>query len=523
MVYQANAIVPQTTLPRSSSQTLPSPNGGWNRRDSLDVMPPTDSVLMINWFPATNWVETRRGSADHATGMSSDVETLAVLNRAGVEKMIAAANGNIWDVSAAGVATSLKSGFTNNRWQFDQFDTGAGAFLVLCNGYDTPQTYDGTTVSNASFSGIATPANLIGVRAFKNRMFYWERADASGAKSSSFWYSNLNTATATLTEFPLGRLQGVDGNIVNIETWTFDGGAGVDDYAAFMFSDGTLVLYKGTDPSSASNWALAGVYRLGRPLGGPRCFIKLAGDLVAITDQGYMPLSRTLSLALSSPAGAISDKINQELNNVARLYGNNFGWQAILYPKGNRVLFNVPTASPGVFYQHVVNTINGSWCQFQGYNARCFAIYNGDLYFGDSAKVIKADTGFSDNGSAITCTAQSAYYYLGDNRENLKVIKAIRPIFATTESSVTTRIAVSYDFSAPSNFATQTITASSSATWDTATWDVDSWADEQVIVDRNLGFSGEGRNVSISFNVDISTGQIFWYNTAFIFEVGGLT
>jgi hypothetical protein len=40
--------------------------------------------------------------------------------------------------------------------------------------------------------------------------------------------------------------------------WTNDAGDGVDDYAAFVFSTGEVLVYQGDDPGSVNAWSLIG-------------------------------------------------------------------------------------------------------------------------------------------------------------------------------------------------------------------------------------------------------------------------
>ena len=56
--------------------SLPSPVGGWNARDSLANMAPTDAVQLENYFPGVSNVVLRGGYVKHATGFPDDVETL---------------------------------------------------------------------------------------------------------------------------------------------------------------------------------------------------------------------------------------------------------------------------------------------------------------------------------------------------------------------------------------------------------------------------------------------------------------
>ena len=124
--------------------SLPAPVAGWNARDGLDAMQPTDAVEMVNWVPGSQSVRLRRGHAEHAVGVGTgNVETIAEFHSGAVRKMLAAGGGGIYDVST-GTSALLRSGFASDRWQHVNFDGRMG----LVNGVDTPQQFDGQTVSD---------------------------------------------------------------------------------------------------------------------------------------------------------------------------------------------------------------------------------------------------------------------------------------------------------------------------------------------------------------------------------------
>ena len=91
----------------------------------------------------------------------------------------------------------------------------------------------------------------------------------------------------------LGSVFRRGGRIEACYTWTIDAGAGADDHFAIITSNGEVAVYRGTDPSSASDWSLIGVFMLGHPLG-RRCGTKMGGDLVINSTEGLLPLSKAL-------------------------------------------------------------------------------------------------------------------------------------------------------------------------------------------------------------------------------------
>ena len=101
-------------LPKTATLAVPAPTGGWNARDSLDSMDPTDAVSLINLFPTFGQVVRRNGWGIYATGLGGAVQTLSEFNAASVRKLLAAANGSIFDVSSPGPVTTIASSFTGS-------------------------------------------------------------------------------------------------------------------------------------------------------------------------------------------------------------------------------------------------------------------------------------------------------------------------------------------------------------------------------------------------------------------------
>lgn len=480
---------------------MPAPVGGWNTRDSLTAMPKQDAVILTNWWPDTGNVSMRNGHAQHATGMTGNVETLAEYNATTVRKLIAAANGNIWDATSAGAASSLASGFASDRWQWANFNGSMG----LVNGADAPQVYNGSAVSamTVSGSGLST-TNLVGIHVHKSRSYFWE------SNSQDFWYSATNALGGTLTKFPLSRLSQAGGNLVLMITWTIDGGNGTDDLAVFMMSSGEAFVYQGSDPGSASDWSLVGRYMIGAPLS-IRSAVKVGGDVRVITRDDYVSLSEVLKsskdkseLPRTKAVGALKDAVAS--------FSSNFGWQALIY--GNMLIFNVPMTST-TFEQHVRNVATGAWCRFTGWNARCFGLYNNQLYFGGSGGIVyKADTGTSDNNAAIQADAMPAWSMLGVSQP--KQVTAVRNLLETTLSSVNVGSAVGVDFNTPSVAFTETSGSSNSTPWGSP-WG-SSWSASASMVSDLRSANGYGTYFSQRMRVSTGSAHVSWNSYVYLVQ-----
>lgn len=504
----------------SGSQSFPAPVGGWNAKDALADMKPTDAIALENWFPKTSYVEMRGGSTDHATGMTGTGKTLAVYNKfSGASEMYAITESGVYDVSSAGAVGASKAARTNGKHQWISFGDGTNQWLIMLNGVDKPLYYDGTTwtavdaVSTPALTGVTT-TNLIGVNIHKGRLFFIEK------NTLSFWYLSSGVAGGALTEFDLAGVAQEGGFLMAMGTWTIDSGNGPDDRAVFVTSEGEVLVYAGTNPSSATDWGLVGVYKIGKPLG-RRCLSKIAGDLLIITQNGVFPMSAAIQSETIDYKLAISFKIENAFNEASQSYGENFGWKAQLYPTESALLINVPIVEDGTHEQYVMNTITKSWCKFKAWDAEDFAQFNNELYYVDGTKVIKAWTGAADNGSNITYYAKCAFSYFGD-MVHVKKFKMFKPVLGVN-GTINFLTDIDVDFSDNLIAGTATYNVVNNALWDSAIWDASSWAAGLEIVQQwTSPASYQGRCAAGKIKIDSNNLTVQWLANDYIYEKGNL-
>lgn len=504
----------------SKTYSTAAPTGGWNARDPLANMNPNDAFRLKNWFPTTTDCIVRSGSAAHATGITGIVETLAVYNQTtGTNKMFAATDTDVYDASSAGAATAQTVTITDGKCQSINFGDGTTNWLILVNGVDKPLYYDGT--SWTSVDGVSTPAltgltttQITHVNEYKGRLFFTEKS------SLSFWYLSAGAAGGALTEFDLSSFANRGGYLMWMATWSFDAGDGPDDAAVFMTSEGEAIIYRGTNPSTAADWVLAGVYQLGKPLG-RRSYIKYGGDLLAVTQNGVFPLSRALKQSQIDDSVALTYKIEKAFNDAAQSYGSNFGWDATLLSEQSALIFNIPVSEGGEHKQYVMNTITKSWCEFDSWDGECFVEFNKNLYYGGSTVVNKAWAGTSDLGSDIITEAKTAFNYFGQTSQ-LKKMNMFRPLLRVNgDFSFLTGLDVDFDDNPINGLASYT--SNSSAVWDTAKWDESIWEGSLEIV---KDWSSPSANEGYAFSGGIKTNSngliIHWVATDFVYEYGGV-
>ena len=127
----------------SRTASLPAPVGGWNAREPISNMPPTDAVQLDNFFPKATVIALRDGYTNHVTGITGTPETLVTYNSTTTSEMFAATSTSVYDVTAAGaVGAAVVTGQTNGRWQHTNITTAGGDFLYMVNGADKPLFYE---------------------------------------------------------------------------------------------------------------------------------------------------------------------------------------------------------------------------------------------------------------------------------------------------------------------------------------------------------------------------------------------
>lgn len=494
---------------------MQSPVGGWDTRNALADMPPENAVILDNFFATTDRVILRGGHAEHATGMSGAVDTLfEYTSTAGAEKLFAANGTSIFDVSSAGaVGAADVTSLANAQFQYTQMGTAGGNFLIGVNGEDTPIRYDGSAWSTTTITG-PTAANLIWINQHQRRLWFGEK------NSLTAYYLAVNSIAGSASPFSLAGIASKGGFIMAMGTWTRDSGDGPDDVAIFITSEGQVIVYQGTDPASATTWSLIGRFDIGVPIG-RRCIMKAGPDLIIITEDGFVPISQILGRDRSqAEIVAISAQINKAVNDSVRKGSNLYGWEAMIYPLGTMMIFNVPQSSTTA-HQYVFSTLTGAPARFTGMNARCWGLLNNNPYFGGSdGKVYRFDTGSNDNGANIKADALQAFSYFGSPGQK-KAFKEVEIIFQT-DNTPSYAVGMNTDFKpvALSQVPMTSASTVSGGLWDTALWDVGVWGGENETVRGWRGVTGIGYSGAVRLRIDTKTSQPAWVATNLIYIPG---
>lgn len=573
--------------------SLTAPIGGWNARDSIAQMPPTDAVTLNNLYPTPTDIQLRLGYTKYSTGITGEVNSLMNYSGSTTETLFAAAVNTIYNVGTS-TATAALTGLSGDKFQYVNISNAGGHYLVAVNGVDPMLVYNGTswirtatatttqtitsitrvgtlatmttgaahglvtgnqiTVAGAlpvAFNGTyvvtvtgtttltytmtSTPASdattvgtysiaqyvtginsnqFINVNLFKNRLYFVAK------NSMKFWYLPTDSIGGLAVEFDLGGIARRGGYIQAMGTWTIDAGQGADDYAVFVTNNGEVIVYNGIDPSDANNWALKGVWQLGQTFN-RRCFLKWAGDLLLLTQDGLVPLASALQSSRLDPRVNLTDKIFYAISQAVTQYQDNFGWQIIYYASPNMLLLNVPT-NTGT-QQFVMHTISKAWASFSEVEANCFELSNQNLYFGGDGYVGHYWNGYSDDGNNINASVQQAYSYF-DSAGQTKRFTLVRPTFQTDNGVPTVLCGINVDFDYQNQLGQVSFNPSSTSlgTWDNAIWDQSTWGGNLNISRIWQGVTGLGFAGGINMSIASQGIDVHWVATDFVMEKGGV-
>ena len=504
--------------------SLPAPIGGWNARDSIANMAPTDAFDLENLFPTVSNVILRGGYVKHATGLPSQVETLMSYNGATSNKLFAISDGKIYDVTTAGaVGAAAVSGLTNSRWEYINVATIGGNFMYLVNGVDAPRLYDGTTWT--AITGASTPAitgvtttSLTNIALFKNRVWFIEK------NTLKAWYLPTMSVGGAAQSLDLSAIAKKGGYLVAASTWTVDAGYGMDDNLAFVTSQGEVIVYRGTDPSSAATWALVGVFTLGSPVS-KRCMLKYGGDLLVITLDGLVPMASAIQSSRLDPRVNLSDKIQGAFTAATSAYKDNFGWDILFNPKNNALWVNIPVNEGNNQQQYVMNTITKSWTKFTNWNANVFELHEDDPYFGGNGYVAKAwrvgtdANSYIDDTNNIVTNCLQAFNYYGSPAVKKYFTRARPSIF--TNGSPSIFIGMNIDFNTEDTTGPLSYSPSTSQSyWGTAIWDTSLWSSDLVITNNWQGITGIGYCGGLRFKSTSRNLNLEWAATDVVFQSG---
>jgi hypothetical protein len=337
---------------------------------------------------------------------------------------------------------------------------------TITDGATGSATADGASASGSAIAitGVAT-TDLSQVWSFKERLFFVEEG------TTSAWYLPVKSIGGAASELDLGAVFKRGGTLLFGATWSLDSGDGMDDVCLFVSNLGEVAVYSGTNPASASTWALTGVYQIGVPLD-KHSFFRTGGDIAVLTEDGIIPISEALRKDRAAlQATAITFPIEDAWKEVIANRTATYPITATLWQDKTILLVGTPGKANNVSVSFVANARTGAWGRMIGWDVRCSGIFGDELYFGsENGKVFKADVGGTDAGTAYTGVYVPKFSYT----PKLRSANAVQAIYkAPVSLGLVLDAWADYEIGDMGNPATATTPATS--TWGAGVWGTFVW------------------------------------------------
>lgn len=535
---------------KNQVQSFPAPIGGLNLRDSLAAMPPTDSPAMTNWIPDIGGLRSRKGTLKWSSP-SPGIPIKTVLGYFGVGTQFVAASdttppsvvGNYnWAANDNGLyAVIVRAGPPNLSKSLSgtanagiissvAFANASDTYLLMCSetdGYFYHASTSGLFTAAPAVTGVSI-SSLCFVTSWKRRVWFVER------NTTKAWYLPADAIVGAATSFNFGPLFKHGGYLSYLANWTIDAGEGIDDFLVVVSTMGDVLVYKGTDPASASTFELVGSWYVGPVPAGRKGFCQYGGDLIILSVNGLFPISyvtRGGTDMLLASGKEYSSKISPALSTDIRQTFTDYGWEMVLHPQERLLIITVPDYGTSSNKQYVLDTALNAWTVFNDIPIRCMS-YAGQFLFGGTTdgRVLLLNFGFTDEmevgvslGNVITGQVAFPFSYLGSPAVEKHFLMG-RPVFLSALEP-----AVEFDVSVNFVYEDQPPTISGStdapialfdlgefdfAIWDSVSTTYSAWHDWGSV--DGVGFSGA---ITLRTSVSAYTTLV---SADILYETGGV-
>lgn len=369
-------------------------------------------------------------------------------------------------------------------------------------------TADGTP--SVASSGVTfgttdlTTADMAFVWTYKSRLWFIQK------DSLTAWYmKDADAIGGEAVAFPLAGVFTDGGSLVFGQKWSTESGdqGGLSAQNIFVTTQGEVAIYQGSDPSEASSWSEVGVYRVGTPMG-KHAFFRGGGDLAIATSVGLVPLSKAISLDITSlNVGTVSYKIADAWSDAVQSRGL-VNWQCKLWPEQKMALISPPdligSSQPVIF---VSNTETGAWCRYTGWQALCMEVFDGKLYFGSpEGQIFTANVSGTDAGATYTGTIIPLFDDMG-TPGSAKIGKTAR-VVSRANVQLDPQVIFKSDFDMSLPAPPNAVSIGASNLWGAGLWGQSVWGTLTPEVINQVGQSVGGIGYAVSLSYQITSGSI---------------
>ena len=409
--FKRTAVQPQQAQ-QLRTVTLPAPTRGLIMNENASFVQPGAAQVLDNWKPTMTGCALRGGFVQW-TQLPETTPVVSMLQyaSANVQRMFAGNATKLYEVTAGGAPTLVKSGQASGNYCASQLANQGGDYLMVVNDAgDYPLRFDGITWTTLSAGEIHTdPAlpvpptchdgrNLTYVWKYRNRWFFIEGGTMNA------WYLPTNAIAGQLLMIPLSGSATKGGKLVAGFSWSIDAGDGIDDKCVFMTDQGELLIFTGSDPGAVANWRQEGRYATAPPLG-MNSWTQIGGDVLIATVEGIIPISASITKDVSQLELAAITKPIKPLWRIEVARKRALPWTMCKWDEYGGLFVTWPGGVVGNQYCGVVNIATGAWARFTGWDVMCFGRMRENMFFGtQTGAIMEANRTGMDNGKAYTAT-----------------------------------------------------------------------------------------------------------------------
>jgi hypothetical protein len=433
-----------------------------------------------------------------------------------------------WECVTAGTSTTGAGPLNASIDAAHHVADGTVVWISTASGTGAPKegwTYStsiyamGTSVADQNARGSTWPASFRHVCNFKQRLWFVE------ADSTRGWYLEPNATAGTATSFDFAPRFRNGGNLRGLYEWSYDGGSGMASSLVAISDEGDVVVYQGTDPADANDWAIKGSWSVGAIPAGRRIATEYGGDLLILSMTGIVSMSKLVLSSATAEDQTAGSKIANLFNQLAASSRRELrGWSIQIHPADNSLFVTVPTSAGAATEQLAMSYGSKGWGRYRDLPILSCAPWAGVMYFGTVDGQVCANDGYLDEvllaapttGTAIQWSVLGGFSSLGNMSQ--KQVKLLRPILlgGSNAPALEATARYDYDFSEPTSPTAGTATAG----WDYGTWDTSTWDGDYAAAAPLGGAVGMGRHVAIAVRGE-STTRTVYVGCDVTFEQGG--
>src|SRR6478609_9344469 len=177
--FKRKAVDPQASQ-QLRMVTIPAPTRGLVLSENDSFIQPGAALVLDNWKPTMKGCQVRGGHSLWAQlPETTPVVSMFQYISANVQHLYAGSTTNLYDVTAGGAPTLIKTGQTSGNYAASQMSNQGGDFMLVVNEAGNPVLrYNGVTWATLNYT---TPAN------WGNNTAYAVGARATDTTDSTHW------------------------------------------------------------------------------------------------------------------------------------------------------------------------------------------------------------------------------------------------------------------------------------------------------------------------------------------------